>query len=79
MNKICPKLRCYHYLHGFKLHIVLIGTIFDRDYKHLHKLNYNFKSSDIDEEFKKKLQDYFKKEYEIYNHLIEISKKINKR
>lgn len=53
--------------------------IFDRDYKHLHKLKYNFKSSDMDDEFKKKLQDYFKKEYEIYNHLIEISNEINKR
>ena len=66
-------------IEGIMQHPKNFDQLFVRDYKHLHKLNYSFRLSEMEKEVMEKIYEYFKSEYEIYNHLIKISKKINKK
>ena len=66
-------------IEGIMQHPSNFDKLFKSDYKHLHKLKYAFKLGEIEKEFRDKIQDYFKSEYEIYNYLIKNSEKINKK
>ena len=63
---------------GIMQHPPNFDQLFARDYRHLHKLKYSIRLSEMKKEFREKINNYFKLEYEIYNHLNKISKKINK-